>query len=399
MDKLDVVVVGAGAAGCACALTLARGGASVLLLEKQKAFGRKVLLSGNGRCNITNTFVSADKYYADREFISHFLPAFGFKECADFLASLGVLIEVEEAGRCFCAGGGAAGVRDAFGLALGEAGARLELEQTVCAIEKKGNFELTLSGGRVLTAENLALACGSAAYTAAGADEKSYALAKSLGHSITSLAPAMSALELDGKFLKHLHGVRVKAGVSVGAESSAGEIIFSGNTISGLPVLSLSRIAEAGGEIIVNFFPYFSATEFKKFLEERIALMPERKLENFFKGLLPDGAAAALLEYAGVSKNVLAGKMAGGTFSKLACALQSARFAITAVKGLEKAMSCKGGVNTKEIGPGFASQKCEKLFIIGEMADIDARCGGYSLHYAIASGVLSAKHILRNTHG
>jgi len=381
-----VIVVGGGPAGLAAAVTLSRGGKKVLLLEKYKNTGRKILLSGNGRCNITNTLAAPDKYYGDKKFIQNFLSLFSFNDCKKFLLSLGVVIEEEADGRCFPVTGKAESVKRAFELALKETGAAIITEAEAADFKKqKDFFEVKLKDGRVFTSEYLVLACGGAA----NAGENAYSPAKNFGHTVTPLLPAMAALELIGT--EALHGVRLNAAVSLDGRTETGEIIFTNSTLSGLPVLSLSRNAERGAEIKINFFPQFEKTEFAKYIKERAAAFQDRKLEDFFAGLLPDGLALYLLQYLKLPKTVLAGR---ADSAKISSTLQNFPFEIKGIKGFAQAMSTRGGVPLGELKQNFSSKNVKKLFIIGETADIDAVCGGYSLHLAFASGVISAKSIL-----
>ncbi len=388
--NFDVIVAGTGPSGMACALTLARGGKNVLLLERQKTGGRKILLSGNGRCNITNAALSSDKYYGDKKFIDNFLSLFSFEACRDMLSSVGVLIKEEDGGRYFPVTESSQSVKSAFEMSLKEAGVKTEFGACVTKISKKDLFEITLQDGRKFNSKHLVLACGSPAYETSGADDKSYALAESLGHTILPVKPAMCALELEDN-IKLLHGARQYAGVELNGQKEYGEIIFSGQSVSGLPVLSLSRLAKRGDALNINFFQYMSASEFKKYITARAAQFAERKMEHFFTGILSPAVSAYILELSGVAKTALAGRV---NLEKLITLLQACPFKIKDTKGLAYAMSACGGVSTLELNKDFSSKKAKNLFIIGEMADIDAKCGGYSLHYALGSGVISAKTIL-----
>lgn len=397
MDKLDAVVAGAGAAGIACALVLARGGAKVLLLEKGKGLGRKILLSGNGRCNITNVNVSEDKYYGGKKLVKSFLPSFGFEQCAEFLRSAGILIREEEGGRCFPVSGRAADVKDAFELCLAEVGARVEFGAEADYVSKKDFFEVRLTDGRTFASEYLVLACGSPAYAPPGGGGAAapYSLAKSLGHTAVPAAPAMSAVEI-AQNVKDLHGLRLHASITLNAQTETGEIIFSNNNLSGLPVLSLSRNAEPGSQITINFYPQLEKKAFYAYIKERAAAFGERKMADFLTGILPPAAAHAALRAAQIPKTVLAGRISAEKLKEFAETLQNFPLTVKKVKGLESAMSARGGINTEEINENFSSKKQRNLFIIGEMLDVDAKCGGYSLHFAFGSGVKAAQTVLGN---
>ncbi|WP_428897939.1 hypothetical protein Dip518_000126 [Parelusimicrobium proximum] len=403
MKIYDAIVIGAGASGLACAVSSARRGFSTLVLEKGEKAGRKILVSGNGRCNITNFFLSPDKYYCEEKFITDILNSFNFKKMNEFLRSLGILIKSsDESGRYFPVTDKASSVLNSLLLTLSEAGGQINYGVNITEVKKEETFELISESGEKFYSRNLVMACGSPAYTQLGYNSRSYALASMLGHTHTQLYPALSAMLLKGSNLKYLDGIKLDAEIALldgdtQLSSQRGEIIFSQTGASGLPVLSLSRIVAATPKKLklkVNLMPSMNKKALQEFLKERIQAAPERKLEDLFEGFLTGWAAMAVLEYALVSKNVVSGAMSDNTFEKITDALQDMRFDVLGVKGFTEANSCAGGVETEEVTSlTLQSKKVKNLFITGEMLNADGICGGYNMHFAFATGVLAGLSI------
>ncbi|MDR0646158.1 MAG: aminoacetone oxidase family FAD-binding enzyme [Elusimicrobiota bacterium] len=401
MNKAGVIIVGAGASGLACALTLARGGKKVILLEKEILAGRKILISGNGRCNFTNAAVSPDKYFEAAEFVFPALQNFGVKECLEFFESAGVLYTAQE-GRYFPITGKASSVVGCFTNALKSAGAEIFLKTEVCKIENKNEvFKICAQNGDVFETKKLVLACGSRAFAQAGGSEKGYALAKRFGHTITKLTPALSAINLKEKAVSRLAGLRVYANVILRdangqiKDSEEGEIIFGGCGVSGNNILSISRSAVAGDKLLIDFLPQLIGGKFDGFINVRKRQMAGFKISSFFTGILADNAANLLLDFLGIKKNVLTTDINAHIFDKIIKTVKAWPFTVESLRSEKEACVTRGGVSRQEIYPrSMQSLKTRGLYITGELLDVDGRCGGYNLHFAWASGILAAKDIL-----
>jgi predicted Rossmann fold flavoprotein len=397
MNKADVIIIGAGASGLACALTAARSGKKIILLEKEILAGRKILVSGNGRCNFTNACVAPDKYFEAADFVTPSLRNFGVKECLKFFESVGMLYTAED-GRYFPTTGKSSSVSGCLVNALKADGADIYFKTEVNKIENKnGVFKIRTQAGDVFEAAKLVLACGSRAFPQAGGSEKGYALAKQFGHTITGLSAALSAINLKEKAVARLAGLRVNANAVLKnargetKDCERGEIIFGSSGVSGNNILSISRNASSGDKLLIDFLPHMDADNFKDFINRRREQMPGFKISDFFTGILADNAANLLLDFLGIKKNILTVDTNADIFDKIINTIKAWPFTVGGLRCEREACVMRGGVSRAEIAPEtMQSLKTRGLYITGELLDVDGRCGGYNLHFAWASGVLAA---------
>ena len=395
----DVIIVGAGASGLVCALESARRGKKVLLLEKEQQVGRKILTTGNGRCNLTNAFVCAQDYRGTPELAASILNQFSFQQCMNFFAELGVLTQQEALGRIFSLTGKSTAVVEALRLACVEAGVEIRIGCEVKKIEKKKPFGVITQQGEKFLGSYLVLACGSKAYPQIGGTEAGYQLAKSLGHHITPIFPSLCALNVQEKAVARLQGIRAQVRTSIAHEkislSAEGEILFTNYGLSGPAVLNLSgEIAKMlpKGPIVltINFFPHIPNIE--AFLKKRIEQFPQRKAKDFFAGLLHENIANLLIDFAGIRKNLPVQTWTSNTLQAVAKKLSAWPFTVISLRPWTEAMVAAGGVNCGEINYNtLESLRCSNLYILGEMLNVDGRSGGFNLHFAWGCGYVAAR--------
>lgn len=396
----DVIVVGAGASGQLCALQCARRGKKTLLLEKSAQPGRKILVSGNGRCNLTNATVSAADYRGTPQLAQAVLREFPFSKCRAFFHSLGVLTRQEGLGRVFPATGKSTAVAEALRLACLEAGVELRTGCEAVKIEKKKSFRVHLQNGETLQGKYCVLACGSQAYPQAGGSDSGYQLARALGHSLTRITPALCALNVKEKAVSRLQGIRaqVRAVAWRGTPdevSGEGEILFTNYGLSGPAILNISgpvvqALARGPVRVEINFFPEIA--DLPGFLRRRADQFSRRSAKEFFAGMLHENIANLLIDFIGIKKSAPVGTWTENTRRQAAQTLGAWPFTVLSARPWTEAMAAAGGVNCAEINYNtMESLRCPGLYILGEMLNVDGRSGGFNLHFAWSCGYVAAQ--------
>lgn len=398
----DVIIVGAGASGLLCALECARNGKRTLILEKGTQPGRKILISGNGRCNLTNRYVAPDFYHGNKELLGKVLSQFPYEACRNYFEQLGVVLTEENQGRIFPLSGKSTAVLEPLKIALLEAGAQLVLEQEVIRIQTKKHFQVFTKSGEIFTGRHVVLACGSCAYPQAGGSPLGYELARRLGHSLVTPRPSLSALFLKEKALARLTGIRSQVCLQVWnrqqlADQAQGEVLFTNYGLNGPAALNVSgtvsRLLQDGPVgISLNFFPEIE--NFSAFLTKRIAQFPDRKPKDFLAGLLHESISNLLIDFIGLRKNIPLKEQSPNTLARLSQTLIKWPLTVTSLRPWNESMVAAGGVKTCEINYNtFESRCCKSLYIIGELLDVEGKSGGFNLHFAWASGMIAAKHL------
>ena len=276
-------------------------------------------------------------------------------------------------------------------------------EAEVCGITaRKKGFQIICKNASYL-ADAVILATGAKAAPKLGSGGSGYTLAKKLGHSIVPVVPALVQLRCKETFFKALAGVRLQGTVHLivnGTEvcSDTGEIQLTDYGISGIPVFQVSRFASRAiyekkkVEAVLDFMPDFSEEAFQAFLQARIAVRPEKKMEDFFTGLLNKKVSQVILKIANIRTNQKAGTLEKDEITRIVKTVKAFRTEVTGTNSFEQAQICAGGVNTKEINPEtMESLLIKNLFFAGELMDVDGICGGYNLQWAWSSGYLAGK--------
>ena len=403
-ETTDILIIGAGASALACAAELAptakKQNKKIILLEAQKVCARKILVSGNGRCNFTNAAAAPDKYYGDKTFITEILNKFPPSECLKFFDKLG-LKYVNENGRYFPIAGKASAVKECFLNWLENYGVKILENQTATEIKYKSNLWEVKTQDTIYATKFLVLACGSKAYPQAGGTDLGYTLARQAGHKIKTPAPALFGFDLkEKKALIRLAGIKMQATVWLERypqNKQTEEITFTTRGVNGNNILTLSRQAQAGDKIFIDFLPQFNDADLQDYLTQRASKFANLKTKALLSGILPDTLINLLIDFIYLRKNNKLLDLTPSNFAKIKETLKAWPFTVASIRPFEEAYSAKGGVVTNEVDAKTLCSKCAKnLFIIGELLDVDAFCGGFSLHFAFASGTLAAKEIGEN---
>ncbi len=403
MAKNRIAVVGGGAAGLAAAITAAGSGACVTVLERGERVGRKLLSTGNGRCNFTHANVSADRYFSDcRETVEYIIGQYPTERILAFMEKIGILPVCRD-GYYYPASNQAAAVVDCLRAACEELQVQI---QCSCQVEKitpfKGGFLVTAKGKETFY-HRIILACGGQAAPFTGSDGNGYELAGRLGHGLSPVFPALAGLTAEKARLKGLAGIRAAARASLFVEGrlvaeDSGEVQFTDQAVSGIVIFQLSHQALEGiragrrAEIRLNFLPHQSEREVLSFLQDRRRRLGERPAEEWGIGFIHRKLWDRLLKEAGCRPDCLMKEISDANFQRLTQRLTAFRVPVNGSLGFDRAQVTAGGVNLTETEPKtLESRIVPGLYLAGELLNVDGLCGGYNLHWAWASGMAAGE--------
>lgn len=399
---MKIIIIGGGASGMMAALSARKQGAEVCILERQARVGRKLLATGNGRCNLTNTKLTLKNYHGQNAaFAQKALQAFDTESTLAFFHSLGLLSTIEPSGKVYPLSDQAGSVVDVLRLALEEAGVtvRTSCEVTALKRSKKGAFQV-FSKEETLHADAIIICCGGMAGGKLGGTQNGYTLLQSQGHSLTKLFPALVQVKTDTTFVKALKGVRADGSVLVERNGkilaeNAGEIQFTDFGISGPTIFEISRIIATEKpplRVHLNLLRSLSHEEVVTLLQSRKKTMPHQTLENFLTGILHNRLGRTVLRYAGFGFAEPIHSLTPSDIQRIAHAIQNFALPVIGTMGFDAAQVTAGGIRTDEFHPDtMESILVPGLFAAGEVLDIDGDCGGYNLQWAWASGYLAGK--------
>lgn len=400
----DVIIIGAGASGLVAAIAAAGKGRSVLVLEKNSKAGKKILATGNGKCNFTNLYQAPECYRSNNSgFATKVLSGFNLDKTLKFFERLGIYPK-ERNGYVYPFSEQAASVVSVLLMECERLHVKIICNEKVKAV-RQPDFtvitENTEGKETIYHGKKLIIAAGGCASPKLGSDGSGYILAKSFGHTIIKPLPALVSLKSPDKFLKTVSGVRLQARVTAYAGSKIlsqeeGEIIFTDYGISGICVMQLSRfVAKAldRGENVflsLDFFREHTDEELNNLLSARCSNHPERTLEQMMTGLFNNKLNYIILKEAGLDPELACKKATKAGIVKLVSQIKNFRIRINDTNSFEFAQVTAGGVSTDEINPAtMESRKKKNLYFAGEIVDVDGTCGGYNLQWAWSSGYLA----------
>ena len=403
-----VAVIGGGAAGMMAAITSAREGARVTILEHKERIGKKILSTGNGRCNFTNTYQTPACYRSDnRDFAWNIIQKFNVEKTISFFKELGIYPK-DRNGYLYPYSDQAAAILEVLQIEVAKLDICVMTEIYVLDIQPVKRGIRVTTDKKTITADSVILACGSKAAPVTGSDGSGYQLAKLFGHRIVPVLPALVQLRCAEKFYKSISGVRVQGTVEIYADdiflaSDTGEIQLTNYGISGIPVFQVSRYAakalykKQSVTAILNFMPDMNKEEFLLFLQERITLCPYKTLDEFFTGVFPKKLCELWIRLSRLPKEMRVSDLSGEQLEKLVLLIQHLRTHITETNSFEQAQICCGGVDTTEINPDtLESNYVPGIYFAGELLDVDGICGGYNLQWAWSSGFVAGKEAAGN---
>ena len=396
---MHIAVIGGGASGILAAIAAKNENNRVTVYEKEKRIGRKILATGNGRCNMTNINADINNYHGrDVSFMRGVINRFWVEETLQLFSQMGILWKEEERGKVYPYSDTASSVLDILRHKLEVIGVNCRCEFAVKAINKQRNgFVIMSSSGEKCYADRVIVATGGKAGASLGSDGSGYNLLKGLGHSITDLKPSLVQIKTETDFVKKLKGIKVNASVTLGNKTETGEVLFADYGISGPPVFSLSSYIGDNKFIYLDIMPEYSLDEIIAMLKDRCAYLDITTLEEYFTGMLNKRVGQAVLKYIGIEK--LSRKTSSLTdceIKKISETIKGLKLKITGTASWNNAQVTKGGAVVSEFNPTTMESKSVKgLYACGEVLDIDGDCGGYNLQWAWSSGYIAGVSSLR----
>jgi len=373
----------------------------VILLERQQRLGRKLLATGNGRCNLTNTGAAPENYHSENPgFADAALGKFTTQDTLAFFGKLGLVTVTEYGGRVYPLSNSANSVLDVLRFALEHEGVEVKSSCPAREIRREKQGFTVICDEEKLYADKLIVACGGAAGAKLGGVSDGYELLKPLGHKRTKLYPALVQLITDPEYPRALKGVRAEAALSLRSGDyelcrSRGELQFTEKGISGPAAFDISREAAVCGEgatIYIDLMPDYSAGQVQELLESRCAALPELTAAELFTGMLHNRLGRMLVKYCVIEQNRPLSSLDGGTVERAAQACKAFPLKLRGTEGFDNAQVTVGGIKTTGFNPEtLESWVVPGLFVCGELLDVDADCGGYNLQWAWASGRLAGR--------
>lgn len=425
MARYDIAVIGGGAAGLMAALAAAEEAGkqkqrlSVVVLEKNSRVGKKLLLTGNGRCNLTNKKLEMSRYHGDvpaAEGVIKFRPP---QEVLRFFEDKGLLCREEDQGRVYPQSGQASSVLDVLRLHLGRLGVEERCDFSAVSLEKSGqDFIAHAASGETLKARRVILTCGGKAAPQTGSNGDGYALAKQLGHSVTALYPALVQVKTDPERVRALKGIRCPARVRLLADGKVlqeecGEVQFADGCLSGVCIFQLSRQVSAWAqgerrpgkrppallEISLDLLEGRKEAEVLQALERRVSLFPSLPPLELLTGFVNKRLGQELVKRQGL-QTAKPGALRENQLQGLVSLMNDFRFPALGVALWANAQATAGGVPLREIDCAtMDSRLCRGLYFAGEVLNVDGDCGGYNLQWAWSSGMLAGSSCARSLEG
>ncbi len=392
----DIAVVGAGASGIVAAITAKRAcdKLSVLLIDALPKIGKKILATGNGRCNLTN-FKADEKSYNTRA-VSSVIKTVSPEKVIEFFSSIGLECVADNESRIYPMSNTAASVIDCLRFEIERLGIEVLNDTKVISVNK-GKKGFIINGN--IECQKVIVTTGGKAAPSHGSDGSGYTLLKAFGHNVTSLYPGLVQLTVKEN-LRILKGVRVKAAVFLkskngkAVDKSVGEVLFTDYGLSGIAVMDVSRSVKGKECIcILDILPDLSKESVIDFILKAKERNPSLLLEDALCGILPQKVGYLIIKNSGFRQDIRLNMLKYNDILKFAEMMKSCSFTVTGTKGFENAQITIGGVDFSEFNhKTLESQKVNGLYCAGEVLDVDAVCGGFNLQWAWSSGMVAGTY-------
>ncbi len=404
-----IAVAGGGAAGMIAAVFAARNGNEVSLYEKNEKLGKKLFITGKGRCNLTNTAEMEDMFNAvvsNPKFLYSSFYSFTNDQTIAFFEELGVKTKTERGGRVFPASDHSSDVIHGLERELNRLGVRMELNTEVKEIlTENGKVQgLMLASGKKVEADAVIVAAGGLSYPSTGSTGDGYRMARSCGHKVTRLFPALVPMEVKEWYAKELMGLslrNIEITITDGTKKlyqDFGEMLFTHYGVSGPVILSASsivgsRLAEKELTLHIDLKPALTKEQLDKRVLREFDANHNRQFKNASAGLFPAKLRPVIVEFSGIPEEKKVNEITREERKKFTDLIKDFSMTLTGLRSYNEAIITKGGVSVKEIDPGTMESKLVKgLFFAGEVLDLDAVTGGFNLQIAWSTGFLAGTY-------
>ncbi len=396
MKKYDIAIIGGGASGLVAAISAKRTApdSRVCLLERLPRVGKKLLATGNGRCNLTNDNMNRSFFNGSCTKFYNIIENFNTKE---FFESLGLMCTSDSEGRVYPMSNTASSVLDALRLEAEKLGIEIICDFPVKDI--KNGYVISSDNGTV-SAKSVILCGGGLSQPPLGSDGSLLRISKNMGIKVTKLAPALTAVKTDLNLVKSLKGLRVHGNATLYCDdkplkSEYGEIQFNEGVLSGICIFNLSTCFTEGKKhyITLDLLPEKNWKKIENTLINIQNIRSDAPLEDFLSGILHKRLGNLIIKNSVDYKlNEPCSVLKKSDINEIAGQIKSLRFPVTGLQGFEKSQVTSGGIHADELNGQLMSKKYKGLYFCGEMLDIIGLCGGYNLTFAFASGFFAGKN-------
>ena len=406
---MKIAIIGGGAAGIMAAITAKRlnKNLQIDLFDANKSIGKKILASGNGRCNISNTNITSKNYLGENpDFTTFALKEFDFKAFEKFCKSVGLLLDVKESGKVYPLSNEAKSVTNLLELCLKDLGVNVFSEHFIKDIEKLDDkFVIKTDELEYKDYEKVLISNGLGAAPQLNASESGLEFASKFAHSYNPTYPSLVGLQTDAIYNSKLQGVKKECNVSLFVNSNLeqeifGDVLFTSYGVSGFAILDISQLAALNlssyqdVKIAINFFPKINKNDLADQIQSLFKTAPNQKAVDILTGMVSNKIAPILLDICKINLNSKASEINAKQIKAIAYQLNQWKLKVIDTQGFGHAEASGGGVRTAEVdNKTYESKLCKGLYFAGEVLDIVGNRGGFNLHFAWASGYLVGKNL------
>lgn len=404
--KYDVIIVGGGASGMCAAINIKirNSGISVAVLEQLSRVGKKLITTGNGRCNISNAFINASRYHGNHaDFADFALTAYGNSFAESFFAKIGIVFKYDEFGRAYPYSLQASSVVDSMRFALADSGVDTFVDTRVLSYSKNQNlFKIKTDNGEFVCKKIIFAAGLYSGGEKLGSNGTVLEMLHNRGYKIIKTTPAIVQLKTKTEVVRSLKGIKVNATASLLVDkkllkTDSGEVLFCDYGLSGPPIMQLSREVErTKGEKIISLdlMNDYSFSEVCNMLEYRRSVLHSRCLDEFLTGMLNKRVGQSVIKLCGLKLGDGVISLTDNDIKRIASVIKAMQFTVVGTAGFENSQVTAGGLDTAQFDCKTMESYREKgVYCIGEILDIDGDCGGFNLQWAWSSAMCASNAV------